>query len=414
MTTDEEIIKLIEQLQEPAANSFHYEYVAREERPKDVLPIWDVAKPLKEAMDAHPEFAEPQSKSFLGKHIGFFNYDQSVNLLRVATREGAIGALAWYRRVLATKCTAMRVVAEVYGLWVHERHTFSNGVTLLPALQLPDSPNSLALKQPMPLRLGIDFPVAVMCELDHVSDEDHEIGHKRFLEILDSMRKMVAAFVLADNAAPTVAAGWQDFADTELQAAEYGRSWMTSLHEGRLPNHPANVTDEMLDWVEKYLQLPPAVANACDVSIARLNLARRRVAPGDKAIDGSVCLEALLSGRSRGELTHKVSVRTALLLGRTLLERQEIAEKVRKFYGLRSDVVHGGASKKEAANREIAEEGLSLCVAALRNVVASGQEPAPDLWELTGGPSWNRYAEPEISTVSVGRDEQAAGTIESE
>jgi Apea-like HEPN len=313
----------------------------------------------------------------------------------VALRNDAAEALAWYRRVLATERTKMRVVAEVYGLWLQERHKFSNGVMLLPVSELPDSPNSLALKQLMPLRPGILFPAAVIFELDDVRDEHHEVGHARFVEILEKMRKTVTAFVLAGNAAPTMSAGWQEFVDPELQAAEFGRSWMVSVHEGRLPNHPTNVTEEMFGWVEKYLQLPPEVANACDVPIARLNLARRRIAPGDKAIDGSVCLEALLSGRSRGELTHKLSVRAALLLGRSLEERQKIAEKVRKFYALRSDVVHGSVGKKETANREIAEEGLLLCLAALRNVVTSARPPEPELWELTGGPAWNRYAEPE-------------------
>lgn len=149
MTTDEDLTKLIEQLLEPAARSFQYEYVAHHEWPKDVPPVWDLAKPLAQAMNAHPEFAEPFSKFFLGKQIAFFNSHQSVNLLRVALRNGAVEALTWYRRVIATECTKMRVVAAVYGLWVQKRHMFSNGVTLSPLLELPDSPNSLSLKQPV-------------------------------------------------------------------------------------------------------------------------------------------------------------------------------------------------------------------------------------------------------------------------
>jgi Apea-like HEPN len=395
MTTDMDLIELIEQLRECAVRSLHDEHVGGVESPKDVPSIWEVAKPLEDAMNAHPDFAKPCSRSFLGKQIPFFNHHQSVNLLRVASRNGAVEALAWYRRVMATKFTKMRVVAEVYGLSVQQRETFSNGVSLLPVSELPDSPNSLFLKRPMYIGPGAQFPAAVMIEIEDVPDEEPEAGHGRFVEISETMRKTVTAFVLSDDAAPTMAVGWQEFADPELEAAEVGRSWMGSLHEGRLPHFPEDVTDEMLQWVEKYLKLPPEVASACEVSLARLNLARRRVAPGDKAIDGSVCLEALLSGRSRGELTHKISVRAALLLGHSLDERRKIAEKVRKFYSLRSDVVHGSASKKEGANRETADEGLSLCLAVLRSVVTSARVPDPELWELTGGPVWNRYTEPE-------------------
>lgn len=165
-----------------------------------------------------------------------------------------------------------------------------------------------------------------------------------------------------------------------------------SQHEGRLPHHPFQVTPEMTEWVERYLSLHEAVANACRVPIQRLNLARRRFAQSDKAIDGSICLEALLSGKVRGELTHRLSVRTALLLGQTLEDRSVIAERVRKFYSLRSDAVHGSAPKKEAANRQVTEDGLAICARVLRAVVMSGEVPKPEEWELSGGPPWNLFS----------------------
>lgn len=391
MANDKDLVKLIEKLREPAARSFQHEYVAPNDRPNDVLSIWDVAKPLMDAMNMHPEFAKPSSKFFLGKQLAFFNREQSTNLLRFAVHNGAAEALAWYRRINATESAKMRVVGQVFGLFLRECHTFTNGVTLLPVSKLPDSPNSLSLKKPIYLGPGTRFPVAVMVELDDVKNEDHTIGHERFLEISEMMRRTITAFVLAGDAAPAMAESWQEFVDPELEAAEFGRGWMRSFDEGQLPNHGANVTDESLNWVEKYLQLPPAVATACDVPLARLNLANRRVSSGDKAIDGSICLEALLSGRSRGELTHRLSVRVALLLGHSLDERQKIAKKVRDFYALRSNVVHGNAGNKETTSRKVADEGLALCLAALREIVTHAQLPDPELWELTGGPLWNRY-----------------------
>jgi hypothetical protein len=47
MTTDEELIKLIDRLREPAARSFCYEYEAQHKRPKDVQRIWEVASRLR-------------------------------------------------------------------------------------------------------------------------------------------------------------------------------------------------------------------------------------------------------------------------------------------------------------------------------------------------------------------------------
>lgn len=389
MTTDKDLIELMEKLREAAERSLLSDYVA-EGHPS----LWEVAQPLSKAMDSHAEFAQPFSKFFLGKQIGFFNLNQSLNLLRYAARNGAAEALAWYRRVAATESTKMRVVGQVFGLYVGERHTFTNGVTLLPISDLPDSPNSLLLKKSRDTGLGYIFPAAVMFELDGVRNEPNVDGQRRFLEISETMRRTVAAFVLAGESSPIVAESWQEFVDPDLEAAEHGRTFMKSFDEGQVPSFGMNVTQQALDWVEMYLQLPAAVVDACDVPLTRLSLANRRVSAGDKAIDGSICLEALLSGRSRGELTHKLSVRVALLLGRSLDERRQIAKKVRDFYALRSNVVHGSARNKEMTNDEVATNGLSLCLAVLREVVTRGQVPDPELWELTGGPSWNRYVEP--------------------
>lgn len=393
MTSDIDLIRLLEGQRDLAKQAFQNEYTPRAAAPEDAPSVRDVAAPVRVLMDEHPDFAEPRSHFFLGKQLGFFNHHQAVNLLRVSLVSGGAGALEWYRRVLATKKTQIRIVAEIYGLFVKETLQLSNGVKLLPISNLPDSPNSLFLKQPFYLRPGLVFSAAAMVEVGEVeAEEDHERGHARFLELSDMMRKTVIAFVLSERAAPTMAAGWQEFVDRDMEAAEFGRTWMNSRHEGRHADHPVEISAEMIEWVEKYLSLPSEVADACDVPLGRLNLARRRVLPGDKAIDGSVCLEALLSGKARGELTHRLSIRTALLLGRSLTERTEIAEKIRKFYQLRSDVVHGGIGKKQATD-QVAEQGLKLCLSALQAVIESREVPQPEVWELTGGPPGNRFIE---------------------
>ena len=292
--------------------------------------------PVQAAMDGHPEFVQERSSFFLGKQLAFFNHHQAVNLLHVALKSNGDGALEWYRRIRATQRTQIRVVAEIYGLYVKVPVQLSNGVCILPVSMLPDSPNSSSLKGPRYIGPGFGpfMAAAAMVDVGFVeADLDHEKGHARFLEVLDTMRRSVTAFVLSKDAAPTMAQGWQEFVDPELEAAVFGRGWTMSRHEGRHPDHPSEIDDSMISWVEKYLRLPPDVAAACRVPLERLNLARRRISAGDKAIDGSVCLEALLSGKARGELTHRLSVRTALLLGKSLAERTAIRESVQRSTG---------------------------------------------------------------------------------
>ncbi len=391
MTSDRDLISALDSQREIAKQAFQYEYASKAATPEGVPAVWEISPSIQAVMDQHPDFAQQRSNFFLGKQLGFFNHHQAVNLLRVSLSIGSANAVEWYRKVLATKQAQMRVIAEVYGLQVKKPVQLSNGVRLLPIADLPDSPNSQSLKQPQYVRLGFAFSAAAMIEVGTVeADDDHKRGHAHFLEILAMMRKTITAFVLSKDAAPTMAAGWQEFVDPEMEAAAFGRMWMSSQHEGRHVEHPADISPETLEWVEKYLDLPPEVAGACQVSLDRLNLARRRIRPGDKAIDGSVCLEALLSGKARGELTHRLSVRTALLLGKDLSERTEIAEKIRKFYQLRSDVVHGSAARRQATSQDIAEEGLRLCLLALQAVINSRVVPQPEVWELAGGPPGNR------------------------
>jgi hypothetical protein len=397
MTTDLDLVHLLDAHRDLAKQAFEYEDTPRTAIPDNASSARDIAAQIRAAMDAHPDFAEQKSHFFLGKQLAFFNHHQAVNLLRVAVNLGGTRALEWYRRVLATTHTPMRIVAEVYGLSVKTAEQFSNGVKLLPFDELPDSTNSRAVKQ-FYIRPGQGVPAATAAtiEVGEVkADEDSEKGHARFLELSSVMRKTVTAFVLSEQAAPTLGAAWQEFVDPEIEAAGFGMTWLSSRHEGRHSSYPTEMNDEMIQWVDKYLSLPLDVAAACDVPLARLNLARRRLSSFDKAIDGGVCLEALLSGKARGELTHRLSVRTALLLGAGLSDRLAIAEKIRKFYQLRSEAVHGSIDKKPELNLKITDDGLKLCLFALQAVIKSRRVPQPEVWELTGGPPGNRFIEDE-------------------
>ena len=60
----------------------------------------------------------------------------------------------------------------------------------------------------------------------------------------------------------------------------------------------------------------------------------------------TIIFEALLSTR-RHEITHMLSERAAILIGRSPTERIEIYEEVIKLYALRSKIIHGGGVPKK-------------------------------------------------------------------
>lgn len=350
------------------------------------------AESLKEAMEARSEFSPQYNIFFCGKQLVLDTNFQSMNLLREAVHRGGADALSWYRNVRATRRTPIRIMAEVRGLKITAPHSFSNGVTLHPISEAPGSYrptrfNNLSASSFEELVLTV-----ASFDVGDVDAGDSEAGHAEYARISELMRRTVSACVLGGETSPTLTTTWLEFVDPELQRAEFGFVSMMSKHEGRHAQFPADATPETIAWVEKYVNLPQEVAEHCDVAIERLNLARRRMKPGDQAIDGCICLEALLSGKGgQSELTHRVSLRTALLLGRTLQDRQDIYERVKRFYTLRSKMVHGQVRSAKNTDGQIATDGLSLCLDALRAIIEGGAKPQPEEWELAGGPPQNRY-----------------------
>lgn len=216
----------------------------------------------------------------------------------------------------------------------------------------------------------------------------YEAGKPDADRALDEIVRSVKAFTLADHAAPVVGISWTDFVDPDLAAAEVGQMWMGARFEGNLNRVPAfTVDDAALAWVDRYLQLQPDVRPLCDVAIDRLNLARRRASPGDKAIDGAICLEALLGDEDHQELTYRLKLRAALLLETELAERKRVRDTVGAFYSLRSAIVHGRVRKKrdEAKDAACATAGLDICARVLRTIVLHNRKPVPGDWELSGG-----------------------------
>jgi hypothetical protein len=168
---------------------------------------------------------------------------------------------------------------------------------------------------------------------------------------------------------------------------------MMSFSEGKSEKmiYPEPINAAALSWVNKYLNLKPELKNRCDIAIDRLSLARRRIHPADQAIDGSICLEALLVGVKSTEITYKISLRAALLLAANLDDRRKIVKDIKNFYSLRSDIVHGTKSQKwppESKDAQIAASGLKICGQVLQKIVRLNRDFDHEEWaalELSNG-----------------------------
>jgi hypothetical protein len=158
-------------------------------------------------------------------------------------------------------------------------------------------------------------------------------------------------------------------------------------HEG-LPSFPVvDVDNEAIERVERYLGLSPSLRPQCELAIERLNLGRRRISAGNKAIEAGICLEALLGSDSNTEITYKLRLRAALLLSSDLNKRREISKAVNELYNLRSATVHGNSVKTKdvAKNNSCAALGLEICGQVLRRIVSLNKAFVPEDWGLSGG-----------------------------
>lgn len=85
----------------------------------------------------------------------------------------------------------------------------------------------------------------------------------------------------------------------------------------------------------------------------------------------SIALESLLGASSSEPLSRSLSERTAFILGKDFRERRDLALAIRRFYDMRSGVVHGNRQRKNVHDGEILEGAdrivLLLCLAMSAN-----------------------------------------------
>jgi hypothetical protein len=149
----------------------------------------------------------------------------------------------------------------------------------------------------------------------------------------------------------------------------------------------AGLHDAFVAFATQYFAMGGELARKIIIASARLNLARRRPAVGDKAIEGSICLEALL-GDDRFDMTYKIGLRAALLTEQALKRRAATMRTIRDFYRMRSAVVHGSRDANSPNSTELVGAGIEIFVQVIRKLVEIGRSPDWPALELSAGALW--------------------------
>ena len=401
---DETLIAELERQRDFARQCFAH-YARQEaqgvilERPKPDLS--EITAPLTAILTGHPVFGPGRNIFFASKQLNLHPQYVPQGLLRIMLGGDAPSAVSWLHHLFEIDRADLRMVAVVHGLEVEQPVILANNVHLLPFAATPDSPNFRALARRYQINPWsmtefesvLPPAMAVVNMGSMAASADPTAGNAAYDVAYNAILDAVRGFTLADRASPVVGNSWTDFVDPALAVAEFGRMWMTGRFEGSLSQGPrAKVDEEALAWAERYLLMDESLRRSVNIALDRLNLARRRRSAGDQAIDGGICLEALLGDDSPQELTYKLRLRAALLLGMTLAERREIRRAVGALYDLRSKVVHGRPRRPEDIESDArhAARGLDICTQAVRAMVRRNVHPDFAMWELTGGQDENK------------------------
>ncbi len=101
-----------------------------------------------------------------------------------------------------------------------------------------------------------------------------------------------------------------------------------------------------------------------NVALRRFNFSFERGQVEDKVIDLMIAFEALLLNEE-GSPTHKLALRFAKLLGNDFVERMTLYKEMKRFYKIRSKIVHGESTKTDEQLVMGIEERLRSSVTAV-------------------------------------------------
>jgi hypothetical protein len=380
---------------------------APSEETRRALLIHDHSRGIQAVLEAQPEFATGLLVNFGSGATGFGPYWVASTLLREAANRGSgAAAVAWLQKVLSTTSATGLAVYTMHGVQVQSAVHITENVLLTPFDSLPDSRQKQALverSEQLPhvgqSVFATQIPSGALVAYLEISPflfkptqgplppNDHVSSLQQTFEDI----RHCLAVTYGNPILPGVS--WFQFADRDLDCA-IGMI-TTTRHQEVVPlflNGQIVVdANQTLDEVRAFLSLPTDVQRRARTANERVHLALIRWSPADRMVEVAIALETLLVN-SPGENTFKVSLRSALLASDGLQSRALDRATISAAYGLRSALMHGGASpslckvhgKGELPAAEVADRAVEIARAVIRRILFDGRIPDWSALELSG------------------------------
>jgi hypothetical protein len=276
-------------------------------------------------------------------------FENADRLMARAAKTSPEEAVAWLPRALSETHADIRLYAEILGAQIDFSTAFSNGIEVSDWPQVPGNSFTELMRQHSHLRFVASVEPSVVAWTTYGAVSTDGLPAPQALSgFIDRVRQIVLPLTITDVAAcPTIGRTWGEFVDPDIHDLGAARTWPHQTEDGAAPVWPVAIRSEAQKIVEKYLALPKKTLGPLHLALDRLNLARRRASPGNKAIELAIALEALVGTRENDSLTHKVSTRAAVIMGGDLAGRMMRRRLIKGLYTARSSVVHGGSIDKK-------------------------------------------------------------------
>ena len=310
------------------------------------------------------------------------------SLLQQAVKRGPASAVDWLEKVMGTERATGRFVAHVSGVTVAEPMMVSDELTLLPFEQLPDTnakrtivrsskmaPGRVHIGHQPQLETAAYFRVP---EFPFLVDNVAALADPFAAAADQHFEEQIIALTAIEGCRPAIELRWFEFDDPDLAAVEAGTAFTWRMREGMSAFQGTMIGPEAAKIMEERRSLDERSLAIIDLALGRLNLAMRRLSSGDKAIDASICLEALLCSASEdSSFTSVLKNRAAELLGGTYLEQRSISKAVAALYILRGKTVHGRLSRggRKPTPEDVVATGLPVCARLIRALLQRGSIP---------------------------------------
>lgn len=277
--------------------------------------------------------------------------------------------------------------SAIAGAAVKEAFDLPNGLSLLPFESLPPTYGRYRVRQQFQNAVGIVQlpPIGLLASRYEISpwivSPDEVALHRGIskVSVFTLMEETARALTLAGPRAIMIVGSWDQIIVEGLSGTG-GGCIVNTIERSAVHQNSATFLDprEACEVVNLFFRAPASLRADLSVPIDRLNRAIREPNIVDRAIDLGIALEALLLHGlpdDRGELSYRLSLCGALLLGGTEEVKAATYRQLRDLYNLRSNGVHTGRLKGSKEIPQKLETGFILCANLIKAILSLGHWP---------------------------------------